>query len=174
LHSVSSFTLFPFGTLRSRGGGQQNSNSQCNSHKVGSAACNTKVTRVSRDNTIHIVTRYGLELNLGGARFSASVQSDLGDNSASYSVGTGFLPGVKRSRRGVDQKISCIIVEYVYIYTSTPLCAFMGCSRVSLTFTFTSTRIYSFKNNAKNCKLRVSDADMRADLFLWYFMSPHQ
>jgi len=37
----------------------------------------------------------------GGARFSASVQTGPGAHPASYTVGTGSFPGVKRPGRGV-------------------------------------------------------------------------
>ena len=37
-----------------------------------------------------------------GARFSASVQTGLGANPASCTVGTGSFPGVKWPGRGVD------------------------------------------------------------------------
>jgi hypothetical protein len=96
----------------------------------------------------------------------------MGVNPSSYSVGTGFLPAGKRSWLGVDHPPSSIIVEYSY--TSIPVWAFMAISRVSLTFTFTSTNNYSFKNAARTCNLRDSDADVRVDLCLWYFMYLHQ
>ena len=72
-------------------------------HKTNACVC--------RDSLVHTATCYGLESNAGGSRFSTSVQTDLGENPASYFVGTGFLPGVKRSRRGVDYPPSSIIVE---------------------------------------------------------------
>jgi hypothetical protein len=127
---------------------------------------------VGRDSLVHTATRYGPESNPDGSRFSASVQTDVGAKPASYSVGTGFLQGVKRSSRGADHPPSSITVEYSC--TSTPLWAFLVSSRVSLQFAFKSTCTYSFKNATKTCKLRDSDADMRADLFLMYFMSLHQ
>ena len=37
-----------------------------------------------------------------GARFSALVQTDPGVHPASYTIGTGSFPGVKRPRRGAD------------------------------------------------------------------------
>jgi hypothetical protein len=37
-----------------------------------------------------------------GARFSAPVQTDAGAHTASYAMGTGSFPGVKRPGRGVD------------------------------------------------------------------------
>jgi hypothetical protein len=36
------------------------------------------------------------------AKFSATVQTGPGAHTASYTVGTGFFPGVKRQGRGVD------------------------------------------------------------------------
>jgi hypothetical protein len=37
-----------------------------------------------------------------GARFSAPVQANPGAHPASYTMGTGSFPGVKRPGRGVD------------------------------------------------------------------------
>jgi hypothetical protein len=37
-----------------------------------------------------------------GAKFSAPVQTGSGPHPASYSIGTGSFPGVKRPGRGVD------------------------------------------------------------------------
>jgi hypothetical protein len=54
---------------------------------------------VGWDSVIGIATRYGLV----GARFSAPVQTGPGADPASYTVGTGSLPGVKRPERGADQ-----------------------------------------------------------------------
>jgi len=39
-----------------------------------------------------------------GARFSASVQTDPGAHATSYTMGTGFFPGVKRPGLGVDHQ----------------------------------------------------------------------
>jgi hypothetical protein len=60
----------------------------------------------SRDSSVGIGTRYGLEgsgSNPGGARFSAAVQTGPGAHPASYAMGTGFVAGVKRPGRSVDQ-----------------------------------------------------------------------
>jgi len=38
-----------------------------------------------------------------GARFSLPVQTGPGAHPASYTMGTGSFPGVKRPERGVDQ-----------------------------------------------------------------------
>ena len=56
------------------------------------------------------VSRYGDSLRAGrsgdrilvGARFSAPFQTGPGAQPASYSIGTGSFPGVKRPGRGVD------------------------------------------------------------------------
>ena len=44
-------------------------------------------------NVVGIATGYGLD---GGARFSAPVQTGPGAHAASYTMGTGSFPGVKR------------------------------------------------------------------------------
>jgi hypothetical protein len=53
-----------------------------------------------------MATRYGLEgpviESRWEARFSASVQTGPGAQPASYTMGTGSFPGVKRPGRGVD------------------------------------------------------------------------
>jgi hypothetical protein len=41
-------------------------------------------------------------LNPGGARFSAPIQTGPGAHPASYTMGTGSYPGVKRPGRGID------------------------------------------------------------------------
>ena len=60
-----------------------------------------------RDSSVGIATRYGLdgpgiESFRWGARFSAPVQTSPGAYSASYTVGTGSFPGVKRPGCVVD------------------------------------------------------------------------
>jgi hypothetical protein len=40
---------------------------------------------------------------VGGGIFSAPVQTGIGAHPASYTMGTGAFPGVKRPGRGVDQ-----------------------------------------------------------------------
>ena len=64
---------------------------------------------MDRDNVVGIGDRYrldgpGIESRGGGgaARFSASIQTGPGDHPASCTMGTGYLPGVKRPGRGVD------------------------------------------------------------------------
>jgi len=50
--------------------------------------------------------RYGLDgpgiESRWGARFAAPVQTGSGAHPASYTMGTGFFPGVRRQGRGVD------------------------------------------------------------------------
>ena len=60
-----------------------------------------------RDSSVGIATRYGLDgpgdrIPVGGARLPAPVQTAPGAHPASYIMGTGSFPGVKRPRRGVD------------------------------------------------------------------------
>jgi hypothetical protein len=59
-----------------------------------------------RDSSVGIATRFGLD-GLGiefrwGARFSAPVQTGLEAHPASYKMGAGCIPRVKRPGRGVD------------------------------------------------------------------------
>jgi len=62
--------------------------------------------RVERDSSVGITTRYGLDgpgiESRWGARFSAHVQTGSDAHPASYTIGTGSFPGVKRPGRGVD------------------------------------------------------------------------
>jgi hypothetical protein len=62
-----------------------------------------------------------------GARFSAPVQTDPGAYPASYTMGTGSFPGVKRPGRGVDHPppSSVEVKERVELY-STPLMGLRG------------------------------------------------
>jgi len=61
---------------------------------------------LGRDISVGIATHYGLDSpgieSRWGPRFSAPVQIGPGANPASYTVGTGSFPGVKRPGRGVD------------------------------------------------------------------------
>jgi hypothetical protein len=61
---------------------------------------------MGRNSSAGIATRYGLN-NPGiesrwGARFSAPVQTGPEARRASYTMGTGTFPGLKRPGRGVD------------------------------------------------------------------------
>jgi len=61
---------------------------------------------VGRISSVGIVARYGLRV-LGiesrwGRDFSALVQTGSETHPASYTMGTGSFPGLKRPRRGVD------------------------------------------------------------------------
>jgi hypothetical protein len=61
---------------------------------------------MGRGSSVGIATRYGLD-GLGiesrlGARFSPPVQTCPGPYPASYIMGAGSFPGVKRPGRGVD------------------------------------------------------------------------
>jgi len=60
----------------------------------------------ARDSSVGIATRYGMDgpgvESRWGSRFSAPVQNGPGAHPASYKMGTGSFPGVKRPGRGVD------------------------------------------------------------------------
>jgi len=71
------------------------------------------------------------DLILVGARFSASVQTGPEAHPASYTMGKGSFPGVKRPGRGVDH----LTLKKEYSYTSNPLWAFVACSRPNFSFT---------------------------------------
>jgi len=77
---------------------------------------------VSRDSSVGIATRYGLDYPgiefRWGARFSAPVQMGPGSRPASYTMGTGSFPGVKRPGLGVDHPpaSSAEVKERVELY----------------------------------------------------------
>jgi len=68
------------------------------------------------------------------ARYSAPVQTGPGAHPASYSMGTGVFPGVKRPGRGVDNSplSSAEVKERVDLYLY--LWAYVTYSRVNFTF----------------------------------------
>jgi hypothetical protein len=57
------------------------------------------------------------------ARFSSSVKTSLGANPASYTMRTGFFPGVNRPGRGVDHPLqaSAEVEERVELFIYSPL-----------------------------------------------------
>ena len=61
---------------------------------------------MDRDSAVGIAARYGLDGQGIESRwrggFSAPVQTSSGAHPASYTMGTGSFPGVKRPGRGVD------------------------------------------------------------------------
>jgi hypothetical protein len=65
-----------------------------------------------------------------GARFSATVQTGPGTHPASYTMGTGSFPGVKRPGRGVDDpphlapRLKNRVELYCYVYLFKLLCIF--------------------------------------------------
>jgi hypothetical protein len=76
------------------------------------------------------------------ARFSAPVQTGPRAHPASYTIGTGSFPEVKRPRRSVDYPPHIAPrLKKELNYTSTPLLAFVACSRMNFTYTFTFTVI---------------------------------
>jgi len=90
---------------------------------------------MGRDSSVGIATRYGLDgagiESRFRARFSAAVQTGPGAHPASYTMGSGSLPGVKRPGRSVDHPPHLAPrLKKEYSYTSTPPRAFVTCYRV--------------------------------------------
>jgi hypothetical protein len=81
---------------------------------------------VGRDSAVGIATGYevdrpGIE-SRWGAIFSAPIQTGLGAHPASYTRGTGSVPGVKRPGRGVDHPpYSAEVKERVELTSAAPL-----------------------------------------------------
>jgi hypothetical protein len=81
---------------------------------------------VGRDSSVGIATRFGWTVRGskpdGGTKFSAPVKTGLGAHPASYTMGTGSLPGVKRPGRGVDHPppSSAEVKESVELYLYSP------------------------------------------------------
>jgi len=70
-----------------------------------------------------------------GARFSVPVQTGAVAHLASYTMGTGYFPGVKRPGRGVDHPPHLEPrLKKEYSYTSTPPLDLRGLFRVNFTF----------------------------------------
>jgi hypothetical protein len=66
--------------------------------------------------------------------FSAPVQTGRGAHPASYTMGTGSCPGVKRPGRGVDHPPPTSAEVKEWSCPSAPLWAFVAYYRVSFTF----------------------------------------
>ena len=88
-----------------------------------------------RDSSVGIATRYGpdgpgIEFRWG-AIFFAPAQIGPGTHSASYTMGTGSFPGVKRPGRGIDHPSpsSAEVEGRVELYLYSPLWYFVACSR---------------------------------------------
>ena len=71
----------------------------------------------------------------GGAKFSFPVQTGPRAHPASYTMGTGSFPAVKRARRGADHppSSSAEVKERVEVR---PLRAFAACYRVNFAINF--------------------------------------
>ena len=94
-----------------------------------------------RDSSVGIATRYGLDGSAiesrWGERFSAPVQTGPGVHPASYTMGTGSLPGVKRPGCGVDHPPLPRAEVNERVIPLLPLWVFVVCSGVKFKFTFT-------------------------------------
>ena len=65
--------------------------------------CNLYFILRGPESSVGIATRYGMEGRKPvGTRFSAPVQTGPVAHPASYTMGTGSFPGVKRPGRGVE------------------------------------------------------------------------
>jgi hypothetical protein len=80
---------------------------------------------MGHDSSVGIATCYGLDgpgmESQWGARFSAPVQTSPGAHPASYAMGTGSFPGLKRPGRGVHPHPSSAEVKErveLYLYFS--------------------------------------------------------
>jgi len=79
-----------------------------------------------RESSVGITTRYGLDgpgiESRWEARFSALVENGPGAHTATYTMGTGSFPGVKRLGRGVDHPppSSAEVKERVELYFYSP------------------------------------------------------
>ena len=96
----------------------------------------------SPDSIVSIVTHYGLDgpgiESLWGARFFAPVQYSSESHPVSYTIRTGSYPGVKRLGRGVDHPPHLVLMLNSKAIPLLLFWAFVACSRVNFTFTFTS------------------------------------
>jgi len=90
---------------------------------------------VGQDGSVGIATHYGLD---GPWRFSTTVQTGPGAHPASYIMGTGSFLGIKWPGRGVDHTPppSTEVKERVELYLYSPIWAFVACSTLNFTFTF--------------------------------------
>jgi hypothetical protein len=88
------------------------------------------ISVVGRDSSVGIATRYGLDgpgfESRWGTRFSAPVQTGPGAHSASYTMVTGFFPGIKRPGRGVHHPHLAPRLKKESSYTSTPPLSLRG------------------------------------------------
>jgi hypothetical protein len=92
------------------------------------------------DNVVGTGTRYELDgpgiESRWEARFSSDAQTGRGAHTASYTLGTGSSPGVKRPGRGIDHSPPLApSLKKSRSITLLPLLAFVACSRVKFTFT---------------------------------------
>jgi hypothetical protein len=123
---------------------------------------------VGRDTSVGIATRYGLNgpgiESRWGARFSTPVQTDPGAHAASYTMGTGSFPWVKRPGRGVyhPSPFSAEVKETVelHLYSSGPSWSVLGCEiylRSAVDFRHSETIIdfcFDEKGHQTNCYTR--------------------
>ena len=102
------------------------------------------ICTVGRDGSVDIATKLrtgqsGDRIPVGGEIFCTSTERYRGPPGLIW-MGTGSFPGIKLPGRGVDHPppSSAEVQERVELYFSSCLWAFMLCSGVNFTFTFTS------------------------------------
>jgi hypothetical protein len=97
-----------------------------------------------RESSVGIATRYGLDgpgiKSRWEAKFSAPLQTGLGAHTASYTMGTGSFPRVKRLRRGIvhPSPSRAEVKERVNLYLYSP----SGPSWSVLEWTLNDTQFY--------------------------------
>ena len=106
---------------------------------------------VSRDSSVGITTRYGLDgpgiESRWEVRFSAPVSTDPGTHPASCTMGTRSFPGVKRPVRGVysSPPSSAEVKERVQLYLYSPSGPSWPVPGLILTFFFSSKNTFFFR-----------------------------
>jgi hypothetical protein len=126
---------------------------------------------MGRDSSVGIATRYGLDgLRIearSGWYLSHPCTSSLGPTQPP-TMGTGSYRGVKRPGRGVGHPppSSAEVKETVELYLYSPW-AFVSCSRVNVTFTFTQQGRRTCSEGAKFEHIWWKFAAMRTFVVSW-------
>jgi hypothetical protein len=97
-------------------------------------------------------SRYSDSLRVGqsgdrilvGARYSAPVQTGPGAHPASYTLGTGSFPGVKRPGHSVDHPIKRRGSRKSRAIPLLPIWAYVACYRMNVTFTLIYIYMYMY------------------------------
>ena len=124
------------------------------------------VSRVGQDSLVSIATRYGLDapgIESRCEQISAFVQTDPVAHPVSCTIGTGRKAvGALRSPP-TPSSAEVKTREELYLYA--PLWAFMACSRVNFTFTFTLPPCYP--TSTREFRLSKHGVYFRTYTYLW-------